>query len=364
MFSNDNGNVQQANCQVTVATPTPTPTPETLSVTLTPNPSSGTAPLSSTLSALVSGTAVGTINYNFWWNCAYSGTDIATASSTCGTLTAPAAGSCVETAGVGYKCNGVNTNPEPTASHIYNASSTAKVIAERGTAPSAQSQAAVTITNSAPVTSNVTVTEPDYCVSGPSAFVSWTYSDPDGSTQSAYQVQVDDTGSAWNGPVIDSGKVLSSGTSYFLSSLLFNVTYKARARTWDAQDLVSTWTEESICNGPGCLGGGGSWKTPQHPYPLVNFTWSPLLDLSANQPIQFTDQAAFSDGSGLGQRGWNWLFGDGGSAATQNPSHTYASSSTFNVTETVTDKSGYACALAKPIGIERPIPVWREVSPR
>ena len=36
----------------------------------------------------------------------------------------------------------------------------------------------------------------------------------------------------------------------------------------------------------------------------------------------------------------------------------------FNVTNTVTDDDGFTCALTKPIGIERPIPTWKEVSPK
>src|SRR5207245_1167251 len=45
-----------------------------IAVSLTPNPASGTAPLSTTLTATVSGTATGTINYTFWWDCTDPGT--------------------------------------------------------------------------------------------------------------------------------------------------------------------------------------------------------------------------------------------------------------------------------------------------
>ncbi|MBI2063459.1 MAG: PKD domain-containing protein [Candidatus Yanofskybacteria bacterium] len=209
--------------------------------------------------------------------------------------------------------------------------------------------------NFPPSASSVTVTQPDYCVSGPAATVNWSYSDPDGDPQTAFQVQVDDTGSSWNPPLtIDSGKVLGSGTSYFTGNgippWVWNVTYKARVRVWDSNDVVSNWSESD------------TWRTPRHAYPIVDFSWSPLQP-AANQSVQFTDQTQFFDGGG-GDRDWDWLFGDGNSSNNENPSHTYSDSGIFNVTSTVTDDDGFTCALTKPIGIERPIPTWKEVSPK
>jgi hypothetical protein len=207
--------------------------------------------------------------------------------------------------------------------------------------------------NQPPTVPGVTIVQPDYCVSGPSAFVNWTYSDPDGNPQSAYQVQVDDQGSFQN-PEVDSGKVLSSGTSYFASGLAFDITSRARVRVWDSGDLVSGWTTSN------------TWKTPKHAYPLVNFTWSPLLNPSANQPIQFTDQTTFYD-SGGGQRVWSWLFkapAGSPSSTIQNPTYTYTANGSYTVSETVTDKDGYSCVLSKSINIDKPIPTWKEVSPK
>lgn len=121
--------------------------PQTLAVALTPSPVSGTAPLTTTLSADVSGTAVGTINYSFWWNCTSTSTSVATVSdpSVCNALPAPPLGSCASNA-VGYKCNAVNNDPQP-AVHAYAAAGTytPKVIAERGTAPPAERRTTVTV---------------------------------------------------------------------------------------------------------------------------------------------------------------------------------------------------------------------------
>lgn len=240
---------------------------------------------------------------------------------------------------------------------------------ERGSAVPAEARTSVTVTgNSPPSLPSVTVTEADYCSAGLGAFVSWTYSDPDGDPQSAYQIQIDDTPS-FVSPEVDTGKTLSSITSRFVpppGALIFNTTYTARVRVWDSTGAVSGWQTTTACIGPGCLP-SKQWKTPKHAYPLVSFTWSPLLSPSANQPIQFTDLTTFYDTGGTGPRAWSWLFkapSPSPSSTVQNPIYTYTANGSYTVKETVTDKDGYTCALAKPINVDRPIPVWKEVSPK
>jgi PKD repeat protein len=66
--------------------------------------------------------------------------------------------------------------------------------------------------------------------------------------------------------------------------------------------------------------------------PIADFT-SSCIDLSCN----FTDQSGDPDGS-IASRSWN--FGDGGSSTSANPSHTYASAGTYDVTLSVTDDGG------------------------
>ena len=131
---------------VVVTTPTPTPTPSrtptrtatptpALVVSLGANPSGGAAPLSTDLSAAVSGTATGTINYTFWWNCNDPGTSVSTVTLVCGDPTNLA---------IGAQFVGVPDNPK-VVNHVYSSTGTytAKVIGERGSAPPAESRAAV-----------------------------------------------------------------------------------------------------------------------------------------------------------------------------------------------------------------------------
>jgi hypothetical protein len=72
-------------------------------------------------------------------------------------------------------------------------------------------------------------------------------------------------------------------------------------------------------------GGGNSGPTPA-------FTYN-CTDLNC----RFTDTSVDSDGS---VTAWSWDFGDGNSATTRHPSHSYAASDTYTVSLTVTDDDG------------------------
>ncbi|MBI2627169.1 MAG: PKD domain-containing protein [Parcubacteria group bacterium] len=237
-----------------------------LFVSLSANPSGGDAPLSTILSADVSGSATGTINYTFWWNCSSDTTSVATAISSCGDPDGTSGNS------NGIKFDGVNDDPK-TVSHTYAAvgTYTAKVIAERDVAAPAEERVSIPVTEAS-------------------------------------------EGSDW-------------------------------------------------VNSP-------SWKTPIHPYPQVDFncsqdfnTCNPPSIFKTNKQINFADLTIFYDDKGKGQRDWLWNFGDGTSSIIQNPTKTYTAENIYNVTETVTDKDGYTCSLTRPLNVQRPIPIWKEVIP-
>ena len=125
----------------------------------------------------------------------------------------------------------------------------------------------VDVTTPPPSVSNVTVTEPNYCLSGPAATIGWTYSDPLGSPQSAYQVQIDDQG-PFNSPEWDSDKISCSdcrSNSTPQGYLRFNATFRARVRAWNQNDIASDWTVSS------------TWQTPNNAYPQVNFTFASAI---------------------------------------------------------------------------------------
>ncbi|MBI2525201.1 MAG: peptidoglycan DD-metalloendopeptidase family protein, partial [Candidatus Rokubacteria bacterium] len=119
----------------------PDTVPATLSVSLVASLPSGPVPLSTVLTADVSGSAMGPINYTFWWNCNDLGTIVDSVTLVCGNPTDPT---------IGKKFDGVTDDPK-TVTHTYSAvgTYTAKVIAERGAAPPAQQQTTITVSGRA-----------------------------------------------------------------------------------------------------------------------------------------------------------------------------------------------------------------------
>lgn len=65
----------------------------------------------------------------------------------------------------------------------------------------------------------------------------------------------------------------------------------------------------------------------------------------------FTDLSSDLDGS---VTSWSWDFGDGGTAASQNPSHTYGTSGTYTVTPTVVDDDGDSATTSRDVSVTEP----------
>ena len=145
-------------------------------------PPSGPDPLSSFLEVEFSGTGSDDVNYNYWWDCNSSADTVSQTFLDCNPLNTPPPGSCIETIGVGYKCNGIAVPPfvHQSISHDYLSGGpyTGKVIVERG---SLSREARTTITVSvAPTIVPPTNDFPDpVLVDNPIQFeVFWTDPDP------------------------------------------------------------------------------------------------------------------------------------------------------------------------------------------
>jgi len=89
--------------------------------------------------------------------------------------------------------------------------------------------------------------------------------------------------------------------------------------------------------------GGGGGNIP----PVASFTYS-CSDLSCG----FTDTSTDTDGTVVS---WSWDFGDGSSVSnSQDPSHTYASYTTYTVSLTVTDNGGASNTISQAVTVTSP----------
>lgn len=336
-------------------------------------PPSGIELVNAKLTADVGGTAPGTINYSFWWVCSNPSTKV-------GDLNKPLGqGGCgilPTTCGAneyGYKCDNILDDPKETTMHTYAVlgTHTAKVIVERGRAPSAEARTTITVNpDTAPNPPTVTNSQPaTFCGVTPSVTVNWVYNDPDngagGDLQSAYQVQIDNN-SNFSSPEIDSGKKLAAGFSFSAQNLSYNTTYYVRVRTWDSYDKVSGWSATK------------NFPTTQHPWPQVDFSWTPAIP-ALNKLIPFTDKTVFSDGKAPNDPShkWAWTFNckingankecTTATSTIQNPSNTYYVAKNYPTTLKVTDAQLYACTSDPknvPAGGAKQIPQWHEVAPQ
>ncbi len=309
-----------AFCVENKSMPTPTPTP-----TPTPNPPSGD--ISANPSVVDYGDS-STIS----WSSSYTTSCTVTPGSWSGTSGSQNTGALTSTTTYTLNCIGTD------GSSMTPANTT------------------VSVSLPEPVASSVTESDPDYCVSGPGGFITWSYSDPAGSPQASYRVQITDTGS-FNNPIYDSQPINSSSKVYSIPSgvLGFNITYKARVMVWNALGGASEWSNPT-----------SSWKTPQYAYPNVRppyqFGWTPAKIIQS-KPVQFTDNTQFGGGNPNG-RIWSWSFGDGNNSSFDNPSHTYSAIGAYQVTETATDADGQSCSYSQMVNVSKPVPVIKEVAPR
>jgi hypothetical protein len=261
---------------------------ETLSVSLTANPSSGYAPLSTNLTADVSGTASApTINYTFWWNCSDSGKAVDAVTLICGDP---------HNSAIGAKFDGVTDDPK-VVNHVYSdpGGYTAKVIAERGTAAPAESRVGITVSSPPPPTVSITI------ATSPSGLGMTA----DGASYTAPQTFIWTPGSSHTIGV-SSPQTGGSGVQYVFSSWSdggaqthsitvpsSNTTYTA---SFSTQYLLTTAVNPSgagsvnpNCSGGGCWYNSGATvslqATPNSGY--IFSSWTGTVGSSAN-PLNLT----------------------------------------------------------------------------
>ncbi len=204
----------------------------------------------------------------------------------------------------------------------------------------------------APSAISLSASPGDYCAAPLQPIVSWTFSDPDGDPQAAYQVQVD-TSQGFGSPVADSGKVNSSSQSYTIPSgkLSYGKTYYWRLKVWDPGGLESSWAS------------GPSFQTPSHAYPAVAFSWSPT-EPATQQTVSFTDSSQTFGGSSVASRSWTFQDALPANSSAQNPQTAFQLAGAKNVSETVQDSDGLSCTKNATVNVGGFSPLFKEVIPR
>lgn len=186
------------------------------------------------------------------------------------------------------------------------------------------------------------------CSSAPTPTISWTYTNPLGLSQSAYQVQIA-TDSGFGAIVVDSGKVPSSSTSYIVAGgvLNYNTLYFYRVRVWDTNDSPSGYAQSSF-------------TTPAHRGPTVDFTWTPPKPIKGADST-FTDTTTFSGGATFRLRSWTFPSSARPQNSPQSPVTVQFQDSSNIVILSVTDTDSLTCSLQRIITVITPIQDVKEV---
>ncbi len=77
-------------------------------------------------------------------------------------------------------------------------------------------------------------------------------------------------------------------------------------------------------------------NVPEVTMPVADFTYEPMTNITNTTQVNFTAVVTLGDATNLT---YMWDFGDGTNSTEENPTHTYATNDTYEVTLTVTDEN-------------------------
>ncbi|MFA6551745.1 MAG: hypothetical protein WCV41_04430, partial [Patescibacteria group bacterium] len=107
----------------------------------------------------------------------------------------------------------------------------------------------------------------------------------------------------------------------------------------------------------------GSFTTPSHQYPAVDFTWSPLSP-KALDDVFFTNASVTYGGSLIRNSYWEFTGALPNSSTTPNPGPVqFQGEGNKNVNLGITDTDGYTCTSTKTITTKMSLPIWQEIKP-
>ncbi len=162
------------------------------------------------------------------------------------------------------------------------------------------------VPNQPPSASILTVTTSDACGQDGATndtYFRWTYSDPEGTSQSAFQLEVD-VNSFFNDPEVITGGSNCSGsppTCSWNRSLTSPSDYNWRLKVTDSGNPP---VDSSVVIGPPFSLNSLSWKNIK-----VDFSWAPLSP-APNTPVTFTNNSvcSYAACSSLNDDDWVWTF--------------------------------------------------------
>jgi len=195
----------------------------------------------------------------------------------------------------------------------------------------------------------------------------WTYSDPDGDLQTAYEIRVDNDNDF---TFVDADEfcvpgVLCSGTigtaftplrDEWRNWMRWNTNYWWIVRVKDSRENWSEWSDPN------------HFQTPTHAYPWSDFFWSPEKP-SQGEVVEFNPGASQTfGGATIVSYLWTITKGEGefvGGTNAQYPKPKIVFTTLNNEVELkITDSSGFFCTcLPKEITMQMPLPEWKEIAP-
>ena len=111
---------------------------------------------------------------------------------------------------------------------------------------------------------------------------------------------------------------------------------------------AGSYTVEVTDAALGCSSSSEAVVISSFPSPVAQFTAS-AIEIDEDDPIDFTDQSTNAVS-------WFWDFGDGNNSTEQNPTHTYTTGDSYEVTLIVTSADGCAATAVLTIEVVTGIP--------
>jgi uncharacterized repeat protein (TIGR03803 family) len=142
---------------------------------------------------------------------------------------------------------------------------------------------------------------------------------------------------------LDGTRVASPNETFNLASVGLRSTVSSNIANVGGTDyLMATNSASEICGSPGSTNGA----------PVAAFTYSAAV-VQCSLQATFTDHTTDSNGAVVA---WLWGFGDGTTSTQQNPTHTYATAGTYNVSLQVTDNHGATNAVLTAVSLQLNLP--------